>query len=209
VSVEAAATRPGAVFPHGWPTPCSWGPDMLLTETPLAGAYVIEPELHVDERGFFARLWSQDDFAKRNLETRIVQCSISYNRRAGTLRGMHYQAHPYQEVKIVRCTRGALFDVIIDLRRGSPTFAQHFAIVLSASNRKMLYIPHNLAHGFQTLEDDTEVTYQMSEFYRPEYARGVRWNDPAFKIEWPHADTRIMAERDSTYLDFAGSAEIA
>jgi dTDP-4-dehydrorhamnose 3,5-epimerase len=176
---------------------------VLFTETPLAGAFTIEPEPRADERGFFARVWCQEEFATHGLETRCVQCSISYNRRAGTLRGMHYQADPYPEVKVIRCVRGAIFDVIIDLRRDASTFARHFAIVLSSANRTALYVPGGFAHGFQTLVDDTEVMYQMSEFYRPTCARGVRWNDPAFGIQWPPADVRVMAERDAAYPDFA------
>jgi dTDP-4-dehydrorhamnose 3,5-epimerase len=175
---------------------------MIFTELPLSGAYVIEPELHVDERGFFARLWCQDEFAARGLETRLVQCSLSHNRNAGTLRGMHYQVAPYEEVKIVRCTRGAIFDVIIDLRPDSPTAWRHCGVELTALNRKMMYIPRGFAHGFQTLQDDTEVTYQMSEFYHPASARGLRWNDPAFGISWPPVEHRIMAQRDATYPDF-------
>jgi dTDP-4-dehydrorhamnose 3,5-epimerase len=178
---------------------------VLFTETPLAGAFIIEPEPRADARGFFARIWCQEEFATQGLETRLVQCSISYNPRAGTLRGMHYQADPYPEVKVIRCVRGAIFDVIIDLRRDSSTFAQHFAIVLSSTNRTALYVPGGLAHGFQTLVDDTEVMYQMSEFYRPTFARGVRWNDPAFGIKWPPADVRVIAERDAAYPDFAGT----
>ena len=176
---------------------------MLFTETPLAGAFIIEPEPRTDERGYFARVWCQEEFAKRGLDTRLVQCSLSNNTRAGTLRGMHYQADPFPEVKVIRCTRGAIFDVIIDLRRDSFTFARHFAIILSSSNRTALYVPGGLAHGFQTLEDDTDVMYQMSEFYRPSAARGVRWNDSAFGIPWPHTDVRVMAERDAAYPDFA------
>ena len=175
---------------------------MRFAETPLAGAFVIDLETKDDERGFFARAWCEQEFARHGLVTRLVQSSISYNARTGTLRGMHYQAEPYPEVKIVRCTSGAIFDVIIDLRRDSPTFAQHFAIVLSAANRKQLYIPGHFAHGFQTLEDATEVTYQMSEFYHPECARGVRWNDPAFGISWPAASMRTVADRDAAYPDF-------
>jgi len=173
-----------------------------FAETPLAGAFVIDLETKDDERGFFARAWCEREFASHGLVTRLVQSSISYNARTGTLRGMHYQAEPYPEVKIVRCTSGAIFDVIIDLRRDSPTFAQHFAIVLSAANRKQLYVPGYCAHGFQTLEDATEVTYQMSEFFHPECARGVRWNDPAFGISWPAAPKRTVADRDAAYPDF-------
>jgi dTDP-4-dehydrorhamnose 3,5-epimerase len=130
-----------------------------------------------------------------------VQCNISFNKRKGTLRGMHFQASPYEEAKLIRCTRGAVFDVIIDLRSGSATFKQHVSVVLSAENGRMLYVPKGFAHGFQTLEDNAEVFYQMSEFYAPEHARGVRWNDPAFGIEWP-ADERIIIRRDESYPDF-------
>lgn len=182
---------------------------MIFTELTLSGAYMIEPELHVDERGFFARLWCQEEFAARGLETRLVQCSLSHNRKAGTLRGMHYQVAPYEEVKIVRCTRGAIFDVIIDLRPDSPTSGRHCGVELTALNRKMLYIPRGFAHGFQTLDDDTEVTYQMSEVYHPASARGVRWNDPAFGIAWPPAEPRIIAQRDATYPDFERSPRTA
>lgn len=174
---------------------------MIFTETPLPGAFVIEPERLEDTRGFFARTWCQREWEAHGLDPRLVQCSISFNKKKGTLRGMHYQAEPYGEVKLVRCTSGAIYDVIIDLRPQSPTFTQHYAVVLSADNRKMLYVPHNFAHGFQTLDDNTEVFYQMSELYTPEAARGVRWNDPAFRITWPDAQ-RIIIERDQQYPDF-------
>jgi dTDP-4-dehydrorhamnose 3,5-epimerase len=169
----------------------------------ISGAYVIEPERKEDERGFFARTWCVREFEAQGLETRIVQSSTSFNRRRGTLRGMHYQAPPYEEVKLVRCTMGSIYDVIIDLRPGSPTLRRHFGITLSAQNRQMLYIPQGIAHGFQTLESDTEVLYQMSEFYVAECGRGVRWDDPAFGIEWPIADP-VMNERDRNYGDFRG-----
>jgi dTDP-4-dehydrorhamnose 3,5-epimerase len=181
---------------------------MIFTQTPLKGAFLIDPEPHTDERGFFARIWCCREFREHGLDSSLVQCSISFNKRAGTLRGMHYQAAPHQETKLVRCTSGAIFDVIIDLRPRSPTLARHFSVVLSATNRKMLYVPPGFAHGFQTLEDDTEVVYQMSEYYRPEYARGVRWNDPAFAIEWPPVAERVMAPRDATYQDFAAEGLI-
>jgi dTDP-4-dehydrorhamnose 3,5-epimerase len=168
----------------------------------LHGAYVVEPEPHSDDRGFFARLWCAREFAANGLETRLAQYSMSYNRRVGTLRGMHYQTAPFEEVKLVRCTRGAIFDVIIDLRRGSPTFTRHISLVLSAVNRTALYIPGGFAHGFQTLEGDTDVMYHMSEFHQPGHARGVRWNDPVFAIEWPSTAARIMTERDAEYPDF-------
>ena len=175
---------------------------MTFSETPLSGAFLIGLEPLADERGFFARTWCQREFEMHGLEGRLVQCSISVNTHGGTLRGLHYQAPPHEEVKLVRCTRGAIFDVIVDLRSESPTFARHFAAVLSPSNGLALYVPRGFAHGFQTLEDNTEVAYQMSEFYHPESARGVRWNDRAFGIPWPPTGHRIIAERDETYRDF-------
>src|SRR5262249_46097441 len=176
--------------------------EMIFTETSVNGVFVIDLEPVQDERGFFARTWCQREFEAQGLETRFVQCSVSFNKLAGTLRGLHYQAAPYEEVKLVRCTSGAIFDVVVDLRPGSPTLACHSSLILSSSNRRMLYIPRGIAHGFQTLENDTEVAYQMSEFYQPEYSRGVRWNDPAFAIPWPAVERRIMAPRDQTYPDF-------
>jgi len=174
---------------------------VILTQTPLAGAFVIEPEPLEDTRGLFARTWCRREFEARGLETRIAQCSTSFNRRKGTLRGMHYQRPPFAETKIVRCTRGSMYDVIIDLRSDSSTFTRHFALVLTVENRKMMYVPKGFAHGFQTLEDDTEVFYQISEFYSSEHARGVRWNDPAFGIRWPD-DDRTIVDRDRSYPDF-------
>jgi dTDP-4-dehydrorhamnose 3,5-epimerase len=175
---------------------------VVFLETPLRGAYVIDLEPLSDERGFFARTWCQQEFEAHGLETRLVQCSVSFNNQAGTLRGLHYQAVPHEEVKIVKCTAGAVFDVIVDLRTGSPTCARHYSVILSSANRRMLYIPRGFAHGFQTLESDTEVAYQMSEFYQPDCSRGVRWNDPAFGIAWPVTGKRSMNERDRTYPDF-------
>ena len=174
---------------------------MIFTETPLKGAFVIEPEIIKDERGFFARTFCREEFAAHGLNPNVAQCNISFNPKKGTLRGMHYQAKPYAEVKLVRCTKGAIYDVVIDLRADSPTFKKWFAVELPAKNSKMLYVPENFAHGFQTLEENTEVFYQMSEFYRPEYARGVRWDDPAFGIEWP-TGPRIIADRDLDHPDF-------
>jgi dTDP-4-dehydrorhamnose 3,5-epimerase len=174
---------------------------VIFTETALAGAYVIEPERHEDARGFFARVWCAREFAEHGLETDVRQCSISLNAHRGTLRGMHYQVPPHEEVKLVRCTRGAIYDAIIDLRPASPTFLRHIAVELTAENRRMLYIPRGFAHGFQTLEDDTEVFYQMSEFYAPGAGRGVRWNDAAFGIAWP-IPSPIMLDRDRCYPDF-------
>ena len=174
---------------------------MILVETRLKGAHIIEPEKREDERGFFARSWCEKEFAEHGLNPHTVQCNISFNKKKGTLRGMHYQVEPCAEAKLVRCTQGAIYDVIIDLRPGSPTFRQHIAEVLTAKNHKMLYVPEGFAHGFQALEDETEVFYQMSGFYAPQFSRGVRWNDPAFGIEWPIGEP-IILERDATYPDF-------
>ena len=152
---------------------------MIFKETKLKGAYIIELELLEDERGFFARSFCIDEFKKNGIDFNIVQCNISYNKEKGTLRGMHYQIAPYEEAKIVSCIRGAIYDVIIDLRQESPIYCKWFAVELSAKNYKILYIPKGFAHGFQTLEDDTVVFYQMSEFFHPECTRGVRWDDKA------------------------------
>ncbi len=174
---------------------------LICRPTSLPGAVVIELEKKEDVRGHFARTFCQREFAGLGLKNTFVQCSVSFNKRKGTLRGMHYQAAPSEEVKLVRCTRGAIYDVIIDLRVASPTFKKYFALELTPDNGNMLYIPERFAHGFQTLEDDTEVFYQMTDFYAPELARGVRWNDPAFDIPWPSAE-RIILERDQSYPDF-------
>jgi len=170
-------------------------------ETPLKDAYIIAIEPIEDERGLFARSWCRREFEAHNLNSATVQCNISFNIKKGTLRGMHYQAEPFEETKLVRCTRGAIFDVVIDLRAGSPTFKDWFAVELTDKNRKMLYIPECFAHGFQTLRDNTEVFYQMSEYYSPEHSRGIRWNDPSFSIQWPE-DRRIISKKDQQYLDF-------
>ena len=175
---------------------------MIFTETKLQGAYLIEPERIADERGFFARTWCRREFAERGLSVELAQCNLSYNPRRGTLRGMHYQAAPDAEIKLVRCTMGAVYDVIVDMRPESPTFRQWVAAELTAENRRILLIPEGFAHGFQTLEDNSEVFYQISAFYAPASARGVRWDDPAFAIDWPPAD-RIMSERDRSYPDFS------
>ena len=174
---------------------------MIFEETRLKGAYVVDPELRNDSRGFFARTWCVDEFEEHGLNPRLVQCNISFNRSKGTLRGMHYQVAPYEEAKLIRCTMGSICDVIVDLRPGSPTFRQHVAVTLSAGNRKMLYVPEKFAHGFVTLEDDTEVFYQMSEFYSQESARGFRWNDPQFGIRLP-VEVTVISERDAGYPDF-------
>jgi dTDP-4-dehydrorhamnose 3,5-epimerase len=169
-----------------------------FTSLQLSGAYLIEIEPLQDERGFFARSFCQDEFAEVGLETDVIQCNVSFNKKKGTLRGMHYQDAPHQEAKLVRCTMGSIFDVIIDLRESSPSFKKWVGVELSADNRKMLYIPQGFAHGFQTLEDDTEVFYQMYDRYVPECARGVRWDDDTFCIEWPLAITS-MSEKDESY----------
>ncbi|HJR76065.1 MAG TPA: dTDP-4-dehydrorhamnose 3,5-epimerase [Nitrospiraceae bacterium] len=174
---------------------------MIFGETELPGSYIIELERLDDERGFFARSWCEREFRAQGLDDRIVQCNISFNKKRGTLRGMHYQVDPHAETKLIRCTRGAIHDVIVDLRRDSPTYMRHVAIVLSAENRKMLYVPKGFAHGFQTLEDNTEVFYQMSDFYSPASSRGFRWDDPAFRIPWPQA-TRTISMKDLSYPDF-------
>jgi dTDP-4-dehydrorhamnose 3,5-epimerase len=171
---------------------------MIFKETKLKGAFIIEPERLEDERGFFARSFCQKEFEEHGLNPRIIQCNISYNKKKGTLRGMHYQVAPHEEAKLVSCIKGAICDVIIDLRPDSSTYCQWLAIELSAENHKMLYMPEGYAHGFQTLEDNTEVFYQMSEFYHPECARGLRWDDPAFGIEWPLMNPVISA-RDFSY----------
>jgi dTDP-4-dehydrorhamnose 3,5-epimerase len=156
---------------------------------------------HSDERGFFARTWCREEFKDHGLVSELVQCSISFNNKKGTLRGLHYQAAPLAESKLVRCTARAIWDVALDLRMGSPTYLEWHGTVLSAENRRALYIPGGCAHGFLTLEDGCEVLYQMSEFHHPEAARGVRWNDPAFGVIWP-ATVEVISHRDRTYPDF-------
>jgi len=174
---------------------------MKFKDTPIPGAYVIEPERIGDARGFFARTYCQKEFSERGLSPDFVQCNISFNRGKGTLRGMHYQAEPHSEIKIVRCTMGSIYDVIVDLRPESAAFKSWFAVELTAENRIMLYVPAGIAHGFQTLEDNTEVFYQMSGFYAPDYARGVRWDDPAFGIEWPE-ENRTISDKDLQFESF-------
>lgn len=174
---------------------------MIFQETELKGAFLIEPERLEDERGFFARSWCKREFKAHGLNPELVQCNISFNKKKGTLRGMHYQEAPHEEARLVRCTNGAICDVIIDLCPGSQTHRQWFSVELTVENRKMLYIPEGFAHGFITLEDNTEVFYQMSESYAPECARGVRWNDSAFNILWPD-DVVVISDRDKQYPDF-------
>lgn len=176
---------------------------MKFVETPLKGAFIIELEPVVDERGYFARSWCRREFADHGLNLPLVQCNISFNRRKGTLRGMHYQTAPHAEAKLVRCTRGRIWDVIIDLRPDSATFKHWYGLELAAGGGRLLYVPEGFAHGFQTLTDETELFYQVSEAYHAECTRGVRWNDPAFGIEWP-AREPIISPRDQSFPDFAG-----
>jgi dTDP-4-dehydrorhamnose 3,5-epimerase len=171
---------------------------MHFSETKLQGVFEIRLQPHLDERGVFARSWCQKEFEAHGLNPRLVQCNISFNARRGTLRGMHFQAEPNAEAKIVRCTRGAIYDVVVDLRLSSPTYKEWTTLVLTAMNREMMYVPEGCAHGFLTLEDESEVFYQMSEFYAPDAARGVRWNDPAFGIIWPDP-VEVISLRDETY----------
>ncbi len=174
---------------------------MEFTETKLAGAFILDVERQEDPRGFFARVFCVHELEAKGLNARVVQCSISFSRRKGTIRGMHWQEPPMAEVKVIRCTRGALLDVIVDLRPGSPTRLQHISVELSENNGRMLYIPEGFAHGFQTLADETEALYQMTQFFAPECARGARWNDPGFGIHWPLPEP-ILNERDRSWPDF-------
>lgn len=175
---------------------------MLFRETEISGVFLIEPARFEDERGFFAPAFSKQKFEARGLTGSFVENNISYNYRRGTVRGMHYQAAPHGQAKLVRCTRGSAFDVALDLRVSSPTYLKWVGFVLSAENRLMMYLRADVAHGFQTLEDDSEIFYQVSEFYRPEASMGCRWNDPAFKIEWPIPDDCVINTRDANYPDF-------
>ena len=171
---------------------------MIFQETKLSGVFEIRLEPVRDSRGFFARSWCQKEFENRGLDPKVVQCNVSFNKKKGTLRGMHYQAAPNAEAKLVRCSSGSVYDVVIDLRPQSPTFKQWIPVVLRSSDRNMIYVPKGCAHGFLTLEDDTEIFYQMSEFYSAESSRGVRWNDPAFAIKWP-LPPAVISERDAGY----------
>ena len=174
---------------------------MIFTETRLAGAYTIDVEPHEDERGFFARIWDGDEFAAHGLDARVAQASIAYNRAAGTLRGLHFQAAPHAETKLVRCTQGAIWDVIVDIRPGSATFLEWIGVELSAGNRRTLYVPAGFAHGYQTVTEASEVAYQMSTPHVPEAARGLRWDDQRLAIAWPPADGRVISDRDRAWPD--------
>lgn len=175
---------------------------MTITETKLEGAFIIEPTLFSDERGFFSSVWSEEKLAAHGVKERFVAGNLSYNKKRGTLRGMHYQAEPHGQGKLMSCTRGAIYDVGIDLRPGSKTFKQWIGIELTAENRQMLYLPPEFAHGYLTLADDTELSYLVTRPYSVQSSRGVRWDDPAFDIQWPHENELIMVARDREYPDF-------
>jgi dTDP-4-dehydrorhamnose 3,5-epimerase len=176
---------------------------MLFEPLPILGAVLVKLERHADGRGFFARTFCVEQFAAQGISAQAVQSSVSYNEQPGTVRGMHFQWPPSREAKLVRCVRGRLIDVLLDLRPRSPTYLNHVAVTLDQDNRDAAFIPHGVAHGFQTLTADTEVLYQMSDVFAPELAAGVRWNDPAFGIRWPIAQDVVIAERDARYPDFA------
>jgi dTDP-4-dehydrorhamnose 3,5-epimerase len=175
---------------------------MLFSETKIPGAWILDIEPMRDERGFFARTWCRDELTRRGLRAELVQCSVSYNARRGTLRGMHFQVAPHAETKIVSCLRGSIYDVLLDLRRESPTYCQWIAVELTEQSFRAVYIPEGVAHGFQTLTDDAVVSYQMSEMHSPGHAHGVRWSDPAFAIEWPETTERILSPRDRAYPEY-------
>lgn len=182
---------------------------MIFTETELKGAFVIEPERLEDGRGFFARTWCAEEFEDMGLDPNLAQCSTSFNARRGTLRGLHHQAPPHAETKLVRCTMGSIFDVIVDLRADSPTRGKWTALVLSAENRAMVYIPEGFAHGFQTLADNSELFYQISAFYAPEASRGIRWDDPDLAIDWRQIEERVISERDNAFPSFSETEPLA
>ena len=175
---------------------------MIFTKTNLEGAFLVDIQRLEDERGFFARTFCQHEFQEHGLNPNLVQCNISYNKVKGTLRGMHFQAAPYEEAKLVCCVQGAIYDVIIDIRPKSPTYRKYLAMELAAEAHNALYVPEGFAHGFLTLAPDTRVFYQMSEFYVPNSARGFRWNDPAFDVPWP-GEINLISERDATYPDYS------
>ncbi len=179
---------------------------MIFKETPLKGAFVVELEPFHDERGFFARAFCRREFEAHGLKPEVAQSNLSFSRKRGTLRGMHYQVPPASETKFIRCTRGAIYDVIIDLRPDSPTYLQHYGVELSAENRRAIYVPELFAHGCQTLTDDTEIVYLVSEFYTPGCERGLRFDDPAFKIDWP-LPVEVISEKDRSWPLFEARSE--
>jgi dTDP-4-dehydrorhamnose 3,5-epimerase len=175
---------------------------MIFTPAPISGAYVIEIQRHSDDRGFFSRTYCDQEFRDQGIPFRVVQANVGYSHGKGTLRGLHYQVPPHEEAKLVRCLRGAIFDVILDLREGSPSYGRWFGVELTAQARNMLLVPRGTAHGYQTLEDDTEIIYLVSEFYTAGAERGIRWNDPAFDIQWPLKENLIISDKDRSWPDF-------
>ena len=180
---------------------------MIFNETKLKNAYIIEIEKSEDDRGFFARTWDNKKFVENGLNSKLIQCNISFNKKKGTLRGMHYQLHPYAETKLIRCTKGSIHDVIIDLRKNSLTYTKSISIELSDTNHKMIYVPEGFAHGFQTLENNTEIFYQVTREYSPEHERGLRWEDPLFGIKWP-LENKIISEKDKNWKPFESGIDI-
>ena len=174
---------------------------MIFTETTVNDAYIVELDKREDHRGFFARTWDKNEFEEHNLNSNLVQCNVSFSKKRGTLRGMHYQKKPFEESKLIRCTKGKIFDVIIDLRTHSSTFKKWFGVELTQENYKMLYVPEGFAHGFQSLEDNSEIIYQVSEFYTPNSELGIHWNDPAFNITWP-IEEKTITEKDNSWKLF-------
>ena len=174
---------------------------MIFTKTTVNDAYIVELDKREDHRGFFARTWDKNEFEEHNLNSNLVQCNVSFSKKRGTLRGMHYQKKPFEESKLIRCTKGKIFDVIIDLRTHSSTFKKWFGVELTQENYKMLYVPEGFAHGFQSLEDNSEIIYQVSEFYTPNSELGIHWNDPAFNITWP-IEEKIITDKDNSWKLF-------
>jgi dTDP-4-dehydrorhamnose 3,5-epimerase len=174
---------------------------LIFTETKLKGAFILDVKRLEDERGFFGRSWCKKEMEEHGLNSNVVQANVSFNHKKGTLRGMHFQFSPYQETKLVRCTKGALFDVIIDLRKDSPTYKQWIGVELTEDNFRMLYVPEDFAHGFITLQDNTAVTYQVTQFYTPGAEGGIRWDDPAVGIEWP-VPVEVISSKDKNHPDY-------
>ncbi len=175
---------------------------MIFKETKLAGAFMIEIEKRSDERGFFGRTWCTQEFEAQGLNFTFVQSNVAFTAQAGTLRGLHYQVAPYEEVKLIRCTRGSIYDVIVDLRPQSPTFKEWMGVELSEDKHMMLLVPAGFGHGYQTMEKDCEVTYQVSQFFTPQAERGFRWDDPAFQIVWPKRSPSVISEKDKNWPDY-------
>ncbi len=175
---------------------------MIFSKTRLKGVFIIELEKHEDERGYFARAWCKKEFKASGLNSNLAQANTALSLHKGTLRGMHYQIAPYQETKIIRCIRGAVFDVVIDLRPNSISYCEWLGVELSSENHTMLYVPEGFAHGYQTLKNNAEVFYLVSQFYAPDAERGVRWDDPVFNIEWPETSDLVISEKDNNWPDF-------